>query len=153
MGGEGPRKRKRLENIVESHNILGQSSQYHLAEYDERGGCSKKVCAAAQQSSGPEGVLRVNQQPTVDAHIGSVQPQQPAQPTLIGTNTVEFFDPSCKHGRPESTIAERVCFGMVRILNSCPLSPLVSIFICLDASSLYFYSLTAFLFFVFYTTG
>ncbi|CAD6567877.1 MAG: hypothetical protein ASARMPRED_001174 [Alectoria sarmentosa] len=113
MGGEGPRKRKRLENIVESHNILGQSSQYHLAEYDERGGCSKKVCAAAQQSSGPEGVFRVNQQPTVDARIGSVQTQQPAQPTLIGTTTVKFFDSSCQNGRQESTIAEQVCFGML----------------------------------------
>lgn len=127
MDGGNPGKRKRLEQTVESHIILGQSSPYHLPEDDNRGEWSKRVCVAAQQLSGPDqGVLGVRQQLTVDACIGSVPPLQTAHPALFGTTT-ELSKPSCKHGRPESIIAEQVCFGMVCILNSCHLVPLVLI--------------------------
>ena len=147
------RKRKRPEHIVESHIVLEQSSQYHLAEDNNGPEYSKRVCIAAQQLSGPDqGVLGVRQQLTIDARIGPVQPLQTAHPALCGAIT-ELSESSCKHGRSENIIAEQVCFGMVCILNSCHLVPLVSMFTSLDASSLYLYSLTVFLFFVSNLTG
>ena len=82
MDRGNPRKRKRREHVVESHIILGKSSQYHLAEDNNRGECSKRVCIAAQQ-----GVLEVRQQLTVDARIGSVQALQSAHPALFDTTT------------------------------------------------------------------
>ena len=122
MDGEYARKRKRPEHIVESHVILSQSSQYHLAEYDDQGKCSK-VCVAAQQSSASDqGFLGVSQQLTVDAHIGSVQPAPTAHSALLDTTT-ELSEASCEHGRPGNASAEQVCFGMVRIFNSCGCLP------------------------------
>lgn len=118
MGGECARKRKRVELTVDSHAILGRFSQYHQAEYDHQGECSK-VCVAAQHSSASDqGVLGVCQQLTVNAHIGSVQPAQSACSSLLHTTT-ELSKASCEHGRPEVTSVEQVCFGMVRYFNSC----------------------------------
>ena len=109
MDGGGPRKRKRLGLIVESPVILGQSSQYRLAEYDDQEECSKKVWVTAQESSAPnKDVLGVRQQLNA-AHIGSA--------ALLDTTT-EVSKAGCKNGSGTIT-AEQVCFGMVSIFNSC----------------------------------
>ena len=137
MGGEYTRKRKRVELIVDSHVILGQSSQYHQAEYDHQGECSK-VCVTAQHLSAPdESVLGVCQQLTVDAHIGSAQPAQTARLALLDT-TRGLSEASCEDERPGNTSAEQVCFGMVRYFNSCGLLPRFPMFVPapLNASSL-----------------
>ena len=137
MGGEYTRKRKRVELIVDSHVILGQSSQYLQAEYDHQGECSK-VCVTAQPWSAPDKiVLGVCQQLTVDAHIGSAQPAQTARLALLDTTT-DLSEASREVGCPGNTSAEQVCFGMVRYFNSCCLLPLVPMFVPapLNASSL-----------------
>ncbi len=127
MNGGNSSKRKRLEQTVESHIILDQSSSYHLPENDNREEWSKRVCVAAQQLSDPDqGVLEVRQQLTVDACIESVPPLQTAHPALFDTTT-ELSKPSCKHERSESIIAKQVCFDMICILNSCHLVPLILI--------------------------
>lgn len=152
MGRETPRKRI-LEHIVESDLIRDHSSQYRLADDENREGCSKRVCVAAQRLSGPdESLLEVRPQLTVDAHLGSVQPAQTKHPVLSGTAT-GLSELSSKDGSRKNVIAEQVCFGMVCILNSCHLLPLVTKTTPLDLSSRYLYSLTAFLFFSSNPTG
>lgn len=124
MDGGGLHKRKRLEHIVESPVILGQSSQYYQADYDSQGECSKKVCATAQESSTPDKhVLGVRQQGTVNAHTGSIQPAQPAHSALLDP-TSELSKASCETEYFGNVTAEQVCFGMVRDLNPCRLLPL-----------------------------
>ena len=137
MGGEYTRKRRRVELIVDSHVILGQSSQYHQAEYDHQGERSK-VCVTAQHwPVSDQSVLGVCQQLTVDAHIGSAQPAQTARSALLDTTT-DLSEASCEDGRPGNTSAEQVCFGMVRYFDSCGLLPLVPMLVPapLNASSL-----------------
>lgn len=139
MDGESPRKRKRLEQVLESNG------QYHLAKDDGRGDCSKRACIANQELSDPgQGVLGVRQL-TVDARTGSVQSPETAHLALFGTS-IELSVTSCKHECPKNIIPEQVCFGMVSVIKSCQLLPPVTRSTPIDASSLYVYSLTAFLF-------
>lgn len=120
MDEGGPRKRKRLDSPV----IHSQSSQYHLADNHGQGKCSKKVCATVQESSAPnKHVLGVRQQVTVNAHIGSVQPAQTAHSALLDTTT-ELSKTCCQNGYSGHITAEQVCFGMVRIFDTCRLLPL-----------------------------
>ena len=149
MDGGNSRKRKRSERKVESQIIVGQSSRYHLAEDRNQLEFSKRVCVATQQLSGPSpGTLGVRQQLTVDACTGSVQPLQTAHSAFTSTATTEISELGSKHGRSGNAIVGQVCFGMVSTLKSCNPVPQGSIFTTLDASSLYLYSLIAFLFFV-----
>ena len=130
MDGRSPRKRKRLEQVLESNG------QYHLIKDDGRGDCSKRACIANQELPDPrQGVLGVRQL-VVDARIGSVQSLQTAHPALFGTTT-ELPVTSCKHECPNNTIPEQVCFGMVRVINSCQLLPPVNKSTPIDTSSLY----------------
>ena len=137
MGGEYARKRKRVELAVDSHTILGQFSQYHQAEYDHQGECSKVYVTAQHSSASDQGVLGACQQLTVNAHIGSVQPAQTARSSLLYTTT-ELSKASCEHGHPGIFNVEQVCFGMVRYFNGCGWLSLVPMFVPapLNASSL-----------------
>ncbi len=116
MGGDCLQKRKRQDHIVESNDILGQSSHYHLAD-DHHRGIYKKVCIADQDASIPgHGILRVRQQLTLDANIGSLQSASTAHPAF-SDDTVGPPELSCEDGPPENITAKQVCFGMVRIFT------------------------------------
>ena len=142
MDGGSPRKRKRLEKVL---------GQYHLAKDDGRGDCHKRACIANQELSDPGQGVRGVRQLMVDARNGSVQSPQTAHPALFGT-TSELSVTSCKHEYSKNILPEQVCFGMVRVITSCQLLPPVTSSTPIDASSLYVYSLIAFLFFGFKPT-
>ena len=118
-GPSGGGKRKRLEPIVASSIIVGQSSQYQLAEYEDQGECSKKVCVTAHHSFTPgQDVRGAHQQLTINTHTGSVQPAQTGHSALLHTAT-EKSKAGCKNVCSGSNNAEQVCFGMVRIFSCC----------------------------------
>ena len=115
IGGECSRKRKRQEPI-------GQSTHYHLAEYENQGKCNEKVLVAAQQSLAlNQDVLRVRQQMTVNAHVQHAQPA----PSAFAHTITKISKVDCNHVYSGHVNAEQVCFGMVCIINSCCFSPLV----------------------------
>ncbi len=114
MNGDCLQKRKRQEHIVEPNDILGQSSQYHLADYHDQRNC-KKVCIADQDSSTPDqGILQIRQQLTINAHIGSLQSASTVHPAC-SDDTFGSPKSSCEYGLSGNITAKPVCFGMVRI--------------------------------------
>lgn len=122
MDRGGPCKRKRLEPIVESPIILGQSSpyEYHLTEYDYQQKCSKEICATTQGSSIPyQNIRRVRQQVTANAHTDPVQPARTAHSAPLDA-TSELSKASCENGYPGNVTAGQVCFGMVRNVQRLP---------------------------------
>ena len=122
IGGGCSRKRKRREPIVESHVIIGQSTHYHPAEYGDQGKGNEKVFVAAQQSLAlNQDVLGIRQQMTVSAYI---QHAQPAPSAFVHTTT-KTSQVNCNHVCSEHVNVQRVCFGMVCIINSSCFSPLV----------------------------
>ena len=121
VGGGCSRKRKR-QDIVESHTITGQSTHHHLAEYEDQGKCNEKVFVAAQQSFAlSQDVLGVREQVTINAYVQHVQPA----PSAIVDTTTRISEVDCNHVYSGHGNAEQVCFGMVCTLNSCCFSPLV----------------------------
>ena len=126
-GEEYSRKRQRLEPIVESHVILGQSSHYRQAEYRDQGDSNEEVYLAAQQSfvSNQDG-QGVGQLLAVNAHIGSVQHEQYTHSAFLHTTT-EPSNAICRNIHSEQISAGQVCFGMVRTFTSCCFLHLVAI--------------------------